>query len=549
MSNFNATRNGCLARCKRSNVRRIIAIVMTSLALVAGLIVASARLPLASAQGGTRVRCQPAAISSSNDTVDVDLYIQNVADLYGADLRLSFDPAKAQVVDAEPGASGVQILSLNSFLSSDWPVKKDADNAAGTIWYALTQLRPTPPASGSGSVARVTFRRAAYGTFPLHFVTYELAQRDGILIPATAQDCAITFKPPSVLHHIVLAPKTATVTAGQTQAYTVQGFDAAGNSLGDLTALASFAIAGGAGGSWAGSMYTSEKAGMWTVTASVSGISDTATLTVKPAGPYTLSLVAYPTSLPVGSTSVLKATVRDRFGNLVSNGTVVTFVTDLGNVLSPRTTTDGVATSALMSTAAGTAHVTAQSGPAQGAAMVIFTPIAPTCVTIQRGALGQVIDAFIWSSQPRESFNSSKLYTGRYGCGERRTLVRFGLEMLPKGAVIKSATLGLKLNQTGSKQKVRVYRITRAWSEGWPTWRNSAGNYDGRVVWGSFVPQGTGFVTTDVTGLVSHWYIGSLPNYGLMLTSSPSYTYDEYNSSETSQMSSRPWLKVCYIVP
>jgi len=96
---------------------------------------------------------------------------------------------------------------------------------------------------------------------------------------------------------------------------------------------------------------------------------------------------------------------------------------------------------------------------------------------------------------------------------------------------------------------VRVYRITKTWSEGQPTWKNFAGNYDSTVVWGSFVPQGTGSVTTDVTGLVSSWVKGSAANYGMMLTSSPNCNYDEYNSSEASQVGSRPWLKVCYTVP
>jgi hypothetical protein len=96
---------------------------------------------------------------------------------------------------------------------------------------------------------------------------------------------------------------------------------------------------------------------------------------------------------------------------------------------------------------------------------------------------------------------------------------------------------------------VRVYRITKTWTETQPTWKYFAGNYDSTVVWGSFVPQGTGSVTTDVTGLVSAWFKGSVANYGMMLTSSPNCNYDEYNSSEASQVGSRPWLKVCYTVP
>ena len=99
----------------------------------------------------------------------------------------------------------------------------------------------------------------------------------------------------------------------------------------------------------------------------------------------------------------------------------------------------------------------------------------------------------------------------------------------------------------GSRETVSIYRITRGGSEGKPTWNNFASKYDNSK-WGSFVAQGTGVVTADVTGLVSAWTSNSKlnPNYGMMLKSSPNRAYDEYLSSEVWTVSSRPWLKVCY---
>ncbi len=46
------------------------------------------------------------------------------------------------------------------------------------------------------------------------------------------------------LHHLVLAPATATITTGQSQTYTATGFDAAGNTLGDVTATTGFTVDG-----------------------------------------------------------------------------------------------------------------------------------------------------------------------------------------------------------------------------------------------------------------------------------------------------------------
>src|SRR5205823_1620046 len=44
----------------------------------------------------------------------------------------------------------------------------------------------------------------------------------------------------SVLDHIVISPSSATISAGGSQAYTAEGFDASNNSLGDVTASTTF---------------------------------------------------------------------------------------------------------------------------------------------------------------------------------------------------------------------------------------------------------------------------------------------------------------------
>lgn len=130
-------------------------------------------------------------------TVYVDVWVNDVVDLYAADFRISFDPARLEVVDADPGTPGVQIQLLNGFLKPDFPVKRDADNTAGTIWYAVTQLNPTPPANGSGALARITFRAKATGlaSASLHFTYTKLAELGGIQIPATAVDGSVDTVP------------------------------------------------------------------------------------------------------------------------------------------------------------------------------------------------------------------------------------------------------------------------------------------------------------------------------------------------------------------
>ena len=46
------------------------------------------------------------------------------------------------------------------------------------------------------------------------------------------------------LDHLVLSPSSSTITAGESQAYTAEGFDASNNSLGDVTSATTFTISG-----------------------------------------------------------------------------------------------------------------------------------------------------------------------------------------------------------------------------------------------------------------------------------------------------------------
>ena len=61
------------------------------------------RVPPAAAAPGTVVRCDPTNPSTPyTSDVAVDVYVEDVVDLYGADVQLSFDTGLAQVVDTLP---------------------------------------------------------------------------------------------------------------------------------------------------------------------------------------------------------------------------------------------------------------------------------------------------------------------------------------------------------------------------------------------------------------------------------------------------------------
>ncbi|MDX1417365.1 MAG: cohesin domain-containing protein [Candidatus Promineifilaceae bacterium] len=148
----------------------------------------------------TTVRCEPALISSElTSTVAFAIYVENVNELNAADIQMSFDTSLAQVVDADPNIPSTQIEILDEFLAPDFVVRKVADNSAGTIWYANTQVNPSPPVSGSGALARVTLAPQTAGEFTMHFTHSELVLNNGNEIPSTAQDCTVWFYDPDSL--------------------------------------------------------------------------------------------------------------------------------------------------------------------------------------------------------------------------------------------------------------------------------------------------------------------------------------------------------------
>jgi hypothetical protein len=121
------------------------------------------------------------------------------------------------------------------------------------------------------------------------------------------------------------------------------------------------------------------------VTNNINIISGTAPITLTAGLPYFVTLLPDVPSTVVTATYVgLTALVEDQFHNSVTNGTVVTFATSLGDILFPqRTTISGLAFSGLRSTRVGTAHITATSGTASDIATVVFTPDVPYTITVQ----------------------------------------------------------------------------------------------------------------------------------------------------------------------
>ncbi len=144
--------------------------------------------------------------------------------------------------------------------------------------------------------------------------------RSGVLsVPetgyATPQTVALSGTGVSAtLDHIVVTPAQATITAGGSQAFKVEGYNSAGYDLGDLTASAGFSIQDSTG-SCTGATCSDTVAGAHTVVAVVGGKSATALVTVVPGPADYITISPSPATITAGGSQTYTDRAFDAYGN------------------------------------------------------------------------------------------------------------------------------------------------------------------------------------------------------------------------------------------
>jgi len=125
---------------------------------------------------------------------------------------------------------------------------------------------------------------------------------------------------------IVITPAIASIASGESVSYTVEAVDQFNNSLSDATAITIFSIDAAAGGFWSANVYTSQYAGIWTVTGDCEGILGTASLTVGAGGISSYTVTSDNYSLETSIAFTVTVTAYDAYGNVATNDntTVVT---------------------------------------------------------------------------------------------------------------------------------------------------------------------------------------------------------------------------------
>jgi len=177
------------------------------------------------------------------------------------------------------------------------------------------------------------------------------------------------------LDHITLSPATATVAAGASQPYGVQGFDSYGNGVATGPYTLTIAPDGTCTNGCAAT-----KAGAHTVTATAGGKTASASLTVTAGSLAQVIVSPASLTLAVHLTQVFTATGTDAYGNPVSIGTPTWSVTSgTPGAISPTTGTSTTFKASDANTGTGSVKVVVSG--ISGTATVTVIPAAPTNLT------------------------------------------------------------------------------------------------------------------------------------------------------------------------
>ncbi|MGQ9555035.1 MAG: hypothetical protein ACUVWR_13080 [Anaerolineae bacterium] len=177
-------------------MQRTIGWRLAIISIVAVLAVAGWAQMVGAASDAALVLQPAAAETTPGSEVAVEVVVRDVESLFGCEAHLFFDAVLLEVVDAAPAQDGVQVELLSSFLKPDFVAVNQADNAHGSIDLAFTQVAPSAPATGAGTIARITFRTKAPGIAVINVLSVILADDKAQPLPATAQGASLTIRSP-----------------------------------------------------------------------------------------------------------------------------------------------------------------------------------------------------------------------------------------------------------------------------------------------------------------------------------------------------------------
>jgi hypothetical protein len=145
---------------------------LIALVLAAGSSTPAGAQDVTSATPGVVLNTDKAVFCAEGTTVKVDL--TGVADLYGYQFEVHYDAGKVNA----------SATFLNSFFDTTGPTDAippgwNATCSGGVCRFGVSKTDPSPPVSGSGSVAEITFTSVQAGEFDVTIHNDYLSNRDG----------------------------------------------------------------------------------------------------------------------------------------------------------------------------------------------------------------------------------------------------------------------------------------------------------------------------------------------------------------------------------
>ncbi len=173
------------------------------------------------------------------------------------------------------------------------------------------------------------------------------------------------------------------------------------------------------------------------------------------------------------------------------------------------------------------------------------------CLTIRRGELGDVWESDLAVSNGTWAAGSyPSTWTG-FSQSNHRTVMKFDTSVVPDYAYVTSATVQIFELWAQPVSTVRAHQVVVPWDEATVTWPNfgaSDATFLPEVVASFQAGSGGGTKSFDLTALAAAWVAGTAPNEGILLEQDLGGTTElhSYLASESSQVSKRPALTVCY---
>jgi hypothetical protein len=126
--------------------------------------------------GMIRILPQPAFVGVGG-TVTVDVWLENVGNIYGLDFKLNFEKAEVSIPSGKVTPLWEVFDEDNQFTISNKVIS--VDGAYNQLQYALTNVNPAEPFTGTGRVCSITFSGLAEGTTALDFTYAKGSTQDG----------------------------------------------------------------------------------------------------------------------------------------------------------------------------------------------------------------------------------------------------------------------------------------------------------------------------------------------------------------------------------